>query len=176
MNRKETLHSELAESRETLLTAIDTLAADEWDRPTSNPAWTAREILVHVTQAGTGLLGRMRRFLEGSSALPPGFDLNVWNTRQVAKQRNAEVTTLVASLTDSRRDTLTFLDELTDEQLDIRGWHASGQEMSLTEMFEIMAWHESAHARDMLTARTGAGGRIQNPEYRIQRREMGSSS
>ena len=36
MNRKETLHSELAESRETLLTAIDTLAADEWDRPTSN--------------------------------------------------------------------------------------------------------------------------------------------
>jgi uncharacterized protein (TIGR03083 family) len=165
MNRKDTLRSELAEGREALLTAIDALAADEWDRPTSNPTWTARDILVHLTQAGTGLLGRMRRFLEGTSALPPGFDLNVWNTRQVAKLRQAEVATLLASLSESRRDTLAFLDELTDEQLDIRGWHGSGREMSLAEMFGIMAWHESTHARDILTARDG--DRELNLESRI---------
>ena len=165
MNRKETLLSELAESREALLTAIDTLAPEEWDCPTSNPGWTAREILVHVTQAGTGLLARMRRFLDGTSALPPGFDLNVWNTRQVAKQRNAEVPTLVASLGESRKETLILLDQLTDEQLDLRGWHASGKEMCLMELFEIVAWHECTHARDMLTGRNGEG--IQNIESRI---------
>jgi uncharacterized damage-inducible protein DinB len=153
VNRKVALLSDLAESREALLTAIDVLAADEWDRPTSNPTWTAREILVHVSQAEPGLLGRMRRILDGTSQLPPGFDLNVWNTRQVAKQRNAEVATLVASLNESRQNILRFLDELTEEQLDIRGWHASGREMSLAEVFAITARHESTHARDILTAR-----------------------
>ena len=153
MNRKVEILSDLAESREALLTAIDTLAAEEWDRPTSNPTWSAREILVHVTQAEPGLLGRMRRILDGTSELPPGFDLNVWNTRQVAKQRNAEVSTLLASLNESRQNVLRFLDELTEDQLDIRGWHGSGKEMSLAEVFEIAARHEGTHARDLLTAR-----------------------
>ena len=153
MNRKKAIRSDLAECREALLTAIDTLTADEWDRPTSNPGWSAREILVHVTQAEPGLLGRMRRILDGTSQLPPGFDLNVWNTRQVAKQRNAEVSLLVTSLNESRQNVLRFLDELTEDQLDIRGWHGSGKEMTLAEVFAISARHESTHARDILTAR-----------------------
>ena|SRR5579859_2450584 len=153
MNRKTAIRCDLAESREALLTAIDTLAPDEWDRPTSNSSWSAREILVHVTQAEPGLLSRMRRILDGTSELPPGFDLNVWNTRQVAKQRNAEVSALVASLSESRQAVLRFLDELTDDKLDIRGWHGSGKEMSLAEVFAIAARHESTHARDLLTAR-----------------------
>jgi uncharacterized protein (TIGR03083 family) len=153
MNRKAKLRAELAEGRETLLSAIDALSSEDWDRPTSNPEWTAREILAHISQAGPGLLGRMRRFVAGTSALPPGFDLNIWNTRQVAKQKGADISTMVATLTDSRRETLTFLDELSDDQLDLRGWHASGQEMSLADMFEIMARHESTHAADILTAR-----------------------
>jgi uncharacterized protein (TIGR03083 family) len=176
VNRKAKLQSDLAEGRETLLSAIDVLAPEEWDRPTSNPGWTAREILAHVSQAGSGLLARMRRFLTRSSALPAGFDLNIWNNRQVAKLKGVEVSTLVAVLTDSRQELLQFLGELTDDQLDVWGWHASGQEMSLAEMFEIMAWHESTHAADILTARSGNRGGIQNPESTVQNGEPAGSA
>jgi len=156
-NRKDSLRAKLAEGRQGLAAAIQTLAEAEWDRPTSNPTWTARDILIHLAQGEPGLLGRMRRFLDGTSQLPAGFDLNIWNTRQVAKRRGTPVEELTASLTESRQQVLAFLDELSDEQLDVRGWHASGQEMTVQEMFEILAWHEGAHAQDILTAHVGVG-------------------
>ena len=154
-NRKDSLRAKLTEGRRELFAAIQTLSEDEWDRPTTNPAWTARDILIHLAQAEPGLLGRMRRFLDGTSQLPPGFDLNVWNTRQVAKRHGTPVAELTTSLTESRQQVLALLDQLSDEQLDVRGWHASGQEMTLQEMFEILAWHEGSHAQDILTAHAG---------------------
>ena len=153
MDRRDDLRSRLAQGRAALLAAIDRLTLEDWDRATSNPSWTAREILVHLSQAEPGLLARMHRFLDGTSELRPGFDLNVWNTRQVAKNRNTDIAILVQSLSDSRPETLRFLDTLTEDQLDVRGWHASGREMSVMEMFDLMASHEEAHAQDILTAR-----------------------
>jgi CTP-dependent riboflavin kinase len=79
--------------------------------------------------------------------------VNIWNTRQVAKKRETDVASLVASLKESRENVLRFLDELADKHLAIRGWHASGAEMTLDQMFEQLAQHESGHAKDILTAR-----------------------
>jgi uncharacterized protein (TIGR03083 family) len=152
-NRKDALKAKLAAGRAKLRETIAQLSDADWDRPTQNPEWTARDLLIHLANAEPGLLGRMRRFLDGTSQLPPGFDLNIWNNRQVAKRRNETVASLVGSLDQSREQTLAFLDGLTDEQLDLRGWHASGKEMTLREMFEIMAWHEGTHADDISTAR-----------------------
>src|ERR1700674_2948023 len=136
-SRKDALKAKLGAGRAKLRETIGQLGDDDWDRRTTNPEWTARDLLIHLANAEPGLLGRMGRILDGTSQLPPGFDLNVWNTRQVAKQRNAEVSRLVASLNESRQNVLRFLDELTEDQLDIRGWHGSGKEMTLAEVFAI---------------------------------------
>ncbi len=151
--RKETLKAALAAGRTALLSAVGQLSAEDWDRPTDNPAWTARDLLIHLAVAEPGLLTRMSLFLEGRSQLPEGFDLNVWNNRQVARRRGASVESLLASLAESRQKVLAFLDEIADEQLDVRGFHASGRELSVAEMVEIIGQHEQTHARDILTAR-----------------------
>jgi uncharacterized protein (TIGR03083 family) len=153
-NRKEALRLKLAAGRAKLQATIASLDDADWDRPTRNPEWTARDLLIHLANAESGLLGRMRRFLDGTSQLPPGFDLSIWNTRQVAKRQGEPVASLVAALDQSREQVLAFLDELSDDQFDIRGWHASGTEMTLAEMFEIVAWHEGTHAEDIATARS----------------------
>jgi uncharacterized protein (TIGR03083 family) len=154
-DRRETARIRLAAGRAALDAAITRLSDDAWDRPTSNPAWTARDLLTHLTIAEPGLLLRMRRILEGTSQLPPGFDLNVYNERQITKRRGEAVATLRSSLDDSRSQVLAFLDGLSDDQFDQRGWHASGREVTVGEMFEILAWHEETHAGDILSACSG---------------------
>jgi uncharacterized protein (TIGR03083 family) len=152
-DRKQALRDRLKAGRAALDAAILGLTDDDWDRPTSNPAWTARDLLTHLTIAEPGLLLRTRRILEGTSQLPPGFDLNVYNERQIAKRRGESVSTLRSALDESRGQLLSFLDSLDDDQFDQRGWHASGREVTVSEMFEILAWHEETHAKDILSVR-----------------------
>jgi uncharacterized protein (TIGR03083 family) len=152
-DRKDALRTRLVAGRVALTSSLDSMREEDWDRPTTNPSWTARDILTHLSIAEPGLLARMRRILEGTSALQPGFDLNVYNQRQVSKRQGESVAILRAALDESRPQVLAFLDRLSDEQLEIRGWHASGREVTLADMFEILADHEETHARDILTAR-----------------------
>jgi len=154
--RTTALRVEIEAARQDLRAAIQALADEEWDRPTTNPAWTARDLLTHLAIAEPGLLARMRRVLAGTSELPADFDLNRYNQRQVDKRRGSTIRELTDSLAASRQDTLRFLDELDDQQLDVRGWNASRQEVSIATIFETMARHEREHARDILTAR-GSG-------------------
>jgi uncharacterized protein (TIGR03083 family) len=152
-DRKGALRQRITAGRMALNEVIDSLGDDEWDRPTTNPEWTARDLLTHLAIAEPGLLARMRRILEGTSQLPPGFDLNTYNQRQVGKRKGEPVAALRSALGESRTQVLAFLDGLTDEQLDVWGWHASGREVTVANMFEILADHESTHAQDILTAR-----------------------
>jgi uncharacterized protein (TIGR03083 family) len=151
--RKAALRAQIDASRQELLTAIHAMADEEWDRPTSNPSWTARDILAHLTAAEPGLLARMRRILDGTSELPANFDLNTYNARQVEKRRASTVTEMLTSLEGSRTEMLRFLDGLSEEQLDVRGWNARRQEATVANILEDLARHEREHARDILTAR-----------------------
>src|SRR5262249_16352217 len=120
-DRKALLLHRITAGRAALTAAIESIGDNEWDHPTSNPSWTARDLLTHLSIAEPGLLARMRRILDGTSQLPPGFDLNLYNQRQVAKRQGESVATLRAALDDSRPQVLALLDGLSDEQLDVRG-------------------------------------------------------
>jgi uncharacterized protein (TIGR03083 family) len=146
------LRDRLAAARQELLATVALLTDAEWDQPTANPEWTARDLLAHLAAAEPGLLERMRSILAGRSALPANFDLSLWNRRQVSRRRGTPVSDLLASLADSRRAMLDFLDQLSPDQLAVRGYHASGREMSVAEIVAIAAQHERDHARDIRSA------------------------
>lgn len=150
---KEALREEMSAARDELMAAIGSLADEEWDQPTANPEWTARDILTHLATAEAGNLARMKRILTGDSELPADWDLNRYNNRQVEKRRGMAIGELVAELGQSREAVVTFLDGLSPEQLGIRGWHASRRELTLEEIFVVMANHERGHARDILTVK-----------------------
>jgi len=156
--RKAALRVELEAARQDLLAAIGALADEDWDRPTVNPAWTARDLLAHLANAEPGLLTRMRRILSGTSEIPPTFDLDAYNQRLVEKRRGSSIRELVSSLDGSRREVLQFLDGLSDEQLDTRGWNSRRQETTVAGLFETIARHEREHTRDILTARAPGAG------------------
>jgi len=156
--RRAALRAQIEAARQDLLAAIHALTDEDWDRPTVNPAWTARDLLTHLANAEPGLLTRMRRILGGNSELPPDFDLDTYNRRLVEKRRGSTVEALISSLAESREEVLRFLEGLSDEQLDVQGWNSRRQITTVAGIFETLARHERDHARDILTARGQGSG------------------
>lgn len=151
--RKQALRDEVIVAREELMAAIRSLSDEDWDRPTVNPAWSARDILTHLSISEAGNIVRMKRVLAGTGQLPADWDLNRYNNRAVEKRRGADVGDLIAALVQSRQELLVFLDNLSDDQLDVRGSHGSGRELTIAEMFGMVANHERNHARDIRSAK-----------------------
>lgn len=150
-NRRQRIHSELAESRAYLFSVAQQIGPEQVVASTENPAWNVHDLLAHLAVAERGLQGTVQRFLAGQP-LPEGFSLDYWNQRQVEKQKEHSVADLLASLAASRVDTLSLLDSLSDEQLAVRGTHPAGFETSVGGIFRVMAMHELGHGQEIALA------------------------
>ncbi len=149
--RKETLVAELTSSRDYLVSVATQIGADQALNSTENPLWNVHDVLAHVAIAERGLQATVNRFLAGD-ALPDGFSLDYWNQRQVGKLHERTVPELLAGMEASRPDTLAFLDNLTDDQLAVRGLHPAGFETSVAGVFRVMARHERGHGQEIAAA------------------------
>lgn len=150
-NRKQRIHTELAQTRAYLLAIAGQIGPEQAVASTENPQWNVRDMLTHLAIAERGLQATVQRFLAGQP-LPEGFSLDHWNQRQVEKQKERSVADLLASLAASRIDTLALLDSLSDEQLAVRGLHPAGFETSVGGIFRIMARHELDHGQEIALA------------------------
>lgn len=150
-NRRQRIHSELAESRAYLFSVAQQIGPEQVVASTENPAWNVHDLLAHLAVAERGLQGTVQRFLAGQP-LPDNFSLDSWNQRQVEKQKERSVADLLAGLAASRVDTLSLLDSLSDEQLAVRGTHPAGFETSVGGIFRVMAMHELGHGQEIALA------------------------
>ena len=150
-DRRQRIHTELAQSRAYLLSVAEQIGPEQAVASTENPAWNVHDLLAHLAGAERGLQGTVQRFLAGQP-LPEGFSLDFWNQRQVEKQKERSVADLLAGLQASRVDTLALLDSLSDEQLAVRGLHPAGFETSVGGIFRVMAMHELDHGQEIALA------------------------
>jgi uncharacterized protein (TIGR03083 family) len=149
--RKDALRAELADSRAYLFAVAQQIAPDQALVSTENPQWNVHDLLAHLAGAERGLQATVQRFLAGQE-LPTGFSLDYWNQRQVEKAKERPVADFVASLTASRFDTLTLLDGLSDEQLDVTGMHPAGFRTNVAGIFRILSLHERDHGHEIAAA------------------------
>jgi len=117
--------------------------------------WTAGQVLAHLADSESGLQLQLKRLAEGEDGVPDDFDLARWNRSAV--RRNAEL-----SLDDLRRkihqayeQALALLDEIEDESLDMRGRVATGETLSVEELFLRIGNHRLEHASDIRRAIEG---------------------
>jgi hypothetical protein len=115
---------------------------------TENPEWRVCDILAHLAGAEPGLLSTIKRFLTGTE-LPPDFDLDRWNRRQVEKQADLSIEDLVLSLQESRRQAWPLLDSLSEEDLDVVGTHPAGFRTTVEGIFTTIANHELDHGNEI---------------------------
>jgi hypothetical protein len=146
-DRRQAIRDHLAATRAELTALAARLTPKQWESAVQGDdgLWTARQALAHLAVSEAGQLGTAKGIAEGGAGVGSDFDLNRWNNRQVEKQANRTVAEMLAALAASRRDVLAALDAFSDEQLDRRGRHARGDELTVEGIFYRIGEHEHDH-------------------------------
>ncbi len=152
--RKVAIRRHLEQTRAEVLAIASQLREDDWEKPVQGEGgkWTARQVLAHLAAAEIGQMSRIQRVLAGERYMPEGFNLDVWNERQIQKRENQRVEDILKDLEASRQALLQLLDSLSEEQLDIEGQHAIGAMMTVEQMFYHLGNHERDHAAELRQA------------------------
>jgi uncharacterized damage-inducible protein DinB len=138
--------------------AMDTVldqVGDRWDEQVYNdgPAWTARQLLIHMAEAEHGLFGQMRSIVEtGESTVPDDFDVDRYNKRSVEKRAEMTVAEARESLERDRAAMLAWLDTLTDADLEKTGRHPVIGVIPIDMYVRVIARHQKDHTADIARA------------------------
>ena len=114
--------------------------------------WKVRDAVAHLADAQRGLLGQIRRLVVGEPTVPEGFDLNRWNRGAVRRRAEKTFEELLEELRGGHEEALEFLPTLTDEALDLRGRHPSGEWLTAEGYFRRIANHRREHVADIVRA------------------------
>jgi len=150
--RKRHIEEWLASSRRFLLSVIEVVREEDWQRVAHDDkaGWTARDVLAHVVGAEPSLLGIITRAqAEGHYVPRPDFDLGLWNRRQVEKRVGKSPADLLAELDSNRVATLELLADLPESALDFPVRHPSYGDMTVEDVFRLIGFHERLHADEI---------------------------
>lgn len=155
--RKAAIRRHLEQTRKEVLDVVAKLRDADWEKPVQGEhgKWTARQVLAHLAAAEVGQMSRIQRVLAGERYMPEGFNLDLWNERQVQKRENQKVEDILKDLEASRQALLNLLDSLSEDQLDVEGQHAIGAMMTVEQMFYHLGNHERDHAAELRRAIEG---------------------
>lgn len=120
--------------------------------------WTVRDVVAHLADAESGLLGQVQRLLAGKVTVPEDFDLDRWNRSAVRRSRNRSLAELIGQIETSHQKALVTLRSVDHASLDRAGRHSSGEVLTVEGFFRRMADHRREHTRDLKSALL-AGGR-----------------
>ncbi len=156
-DRKETVVNKLNETRQQFLTATTSLSPEQWELPIydENSEWRAADILRHVADSERGMTALMVQIQAGGEGVPADFDLHRWNKRAVGKLEDKTPDELLAGMAESRQNLLAFIDTIEPDDWDKEGRHASLKIMSIEEVCNLIADHESGHAAEITQAVAG---------------------
>jgi hypothetical protein len=150
--RKRCIEEWLASSRRFLLSVIEAVRDEDWQRVAHDDKarWTARDVLAHVAGAEPSLFGIITRAQAVGHYVPrPDFDLDFWNRRQVEKRVGKSPADLLAELDSNRVATLKLLADLPESALDFPVRHPSYGDMTVEDVFRLIGFHERLHADEI---------------------------
>jgi hypothetical protein len=149
-SRIETHRTRLAEAREKLNNALDAIGERGDEQIYSDGAqWTLRDLAVHLALADKGHNGMVMHYAEDKEFIPPDYDIERYNRGSVQKQADMSIADARAAMQASREALLKWLETADDSVLDKKGRHATLKIMTISEILNVMAWHESSHAADI---------------------------
>ncbi|MGB1287655.1 MAG: DinB family protein [Aggregatilineales bacterium] len=112
-------------------------------------AWTIRQLAIHLLMADKGHNGMLMTIAAGKELIPEDYDLERYNKRSVEKNANMSMANIITALKASRAELLDWLNSINDATLDKRGRHATLRVLSLSEILDIVAWHDGTHGKDI---------------------------
>ncbi len=146
-SRKEAIKGKLASTRKEFLNTISGLTDEQWATRaySEGSEWQVIDILRHVADSEKGMTALMVQIKGGGEGVPADFDLARWNQRVVDKLSEKGPQELLEGMGTNRAVLLDFIDSLEETDWDKKGRHASLKIMSIEEICNLIADHETLH-------------------------------
>ena len=152
MDRKQELLDELVRARSEVLAEVSALRPQQWDQPTSNEGWSAKDTLAHLASIESRLRSMWQHALDGREWGADEPDLNAYNARCVEERRAWSAKEVIAELSRTGEETQTFVERLRPEDLGRQWKHPTRGEVSLESLIRIIPRHLRAHAEEIKAA------------------------
>jgi hypothetical protein len=158
-DRRTRLKFKLDETRQELLTVLQSLTPEQMELPTRNPGWNVQQIAIHVSQAEGSMEPIALRILEQDPKqreIAQNVDLARYNASMIKRRLDKTIPELIEELNTSRAHMLAILENASEAELDLPGYHPAAGEIILYGLFVIIYRHEREHIEDIKLALAAA--------------------
>jgi len=129
------------------------LSDSEWNAPRGAEHYTARETVAHLSGGGKSMLLMAQNWVKGeTTTLRPDFDLDRFNARQQEKRLSASNADLVSEWHGAQDAVIAYMETIGTNELDKRGQHPVEGDITVRQIFGVIAEHEAQHIRQLAGA------------------------
>jgi uncharacterized protein (TIGR03083 family) len=148
------IQKRLRDEGDKLLAIFEGLTPEQWQTViyTDGMTWTIKDVLAHQISAEGEFQFYGRDVLNGGQGAPEGFDINVFNNREVAGKADRTPAQLLADFRSTRQASIDLVAEIGDDQWTLPGRHPFFGMMKIEDLFKLIYRHNMMHARDIRKA------------------------
>ncbi|HEX2913077.1 MAG TPA: DinB family protein [Chloroflexia bacterium] len=154
-DRRTRLKYKMAEARQELVSTLQALTPEQLSLPTRNEGWNVGQVAAHICAAEGGMEPIAHRILSqepNQRENAASFDLNRFNNGMIKRRVDKTIPELIEELNTSRARMLEIIDRVSDEELDLPGYHPAAGDITLYGLFVVIYRHERDHAEDIRKA------------------------
>lgn len=127
---------------------------DQWDREvyTEGTTWTIRNVLSHLVTSERGLIKLFEQIRQGGEGASLDFSIDRYNASMQARSKDLTKDELLNQYQEVRANSITWVSNLRDEELELKGRHPFLGVTTIREMIKMLYIHNQTHYRDMKKA------------------------
>jgi len=130
------------------------LTDDQWKAEvyTEGETWSIRNVLSHFYTSERGLVKMFQSIVQGGVGAGNDFSIDSYNAAQQEKTKDLPVAELLEKYKSIRAETITWVMDLKESDLELTGHHPFLGETTIREMIKMLYIHNQAHYRDFKKA------------------------
>ena len=154
MTESAELAEKLKSEGEKFYEIFSNLTDEQWKAEvyTEGTTWSIRNVLSHFVTSERGLVKLFEQIRQGGGGAADDFSIDRYNASQQEKTKDFTPAELLEQYREIRRNTVTWVSSLKDEELEIKGRHPFLEVTTIREMVKMLYLHNQIHYRDLKKA------------------------
>jgi hypothetical protein len=151
MSEPAELAEKLKKEGEKIFTIFSRFKDSQWDMEvyTEGAAWTIRNILSHLVTSERGLIKLFEQICQGGEGASLDFSIDRYNASMQTRNKDLTETELLEQYQEVRENSVLWVSNLKDAELEIKGRHPFLGVTTIREMVKMLYIHNQTHTRDM---------------------------
>ena len=141
------LAEKLKSEGEKFFTIFNGLKNNQWDMEvyTEGATWTIRNVLSHLVTSERGLIKLFEQIRLGGEGASLDFSIDRYNASMQARNKELTETELLKQYQEVRANSVVWVSNLKDEEVEIKGRHPFLGVTTIREMIKMLYIHNQTH-------------------------------